>query len=75
MRYTRMQEWFGYNKDHKCGECAHCIRVDVGQRTVYKCKLWLEFLRCGSSSATDIRLKHIACNKFKEAKMDEAEKT
>lgn len=50
----------GYDESHRCKQCKHLRKVNVGQRTAYKC----EVMGISNSSATDIRLKDYACERF-----------
>lgn len=59
-RYRTMQEIYGYNNEQKCKTCKHKIKLIYHGKTYYKCNLW----HLSKSSATDIRLKDIACNKW-----------
>lgn len=52
---------FGYDFEHRCGDCAYCIGQRAN-RTHYKCKK----MGMTHSNATDIRLKDAACKLFKE---------
>lgn len=59
-----MQEMYGTLANKTCKSCAHCYAFRQS-RVWYKCRLWDRFFR-GRSSASDIRLKNPACNKYKE---------
>lgn len=59
-----MQEMFGTIEGKTCESCVHCF-VYRQSRAWYKCELWNRFFR-GRSQASDIRLKHQACTKYKE---------
>jgi hypothetical protein len=61
-KYKTMQQLHGELFGKKCGDCAHCIVVRHNRKNFYKCELWY----LSSSEATDIRLKNVACKKFKE---------
>ena len=63
---TKFRYMHGYDDEHKCGDCEHCVRVNAGHRTVYKCKV----MGITSSTATDIRLKDIACRAWKRREDD-----
>ena len=58
-RYKTMQQMYGTKEGKKCGTCKHCIGYSRS-KTWYKCSLWF----ISHSSATDIRLKDTACNKY-----------
>lgn len=59
-RYRTMQQMYGIKEGKKCGDCKHCINCGYHGRSYYKCELWI----ISHSSATDIRLKNTACNKY-----------
>ena len=59
-RYKTMQQIHGIKQGRKCGDCKHCEGHNYHGKTYYKCGLWYQ----SHSSATDIRLKDTACNKY-----------
>ena len=62
-RYKTMQELHGIKDGNDtCKTCKHCVCYTnrQGNRNYYKCELWI----VSHSSATDIRLKNKACNKY-----------
>lgn len=59
-KYKTMQELHGIKEGETCKTCKHCIDCGYHGRTYYKCALWIQ----SNSSATDIRLKWKACNKW-----------
>lgn len=59
-----MQEMYGEIKGKTCKTCKHCECWGYN-RNYYKCILWMHFFN-GRSAASDIRLKNIACGKYKE---------
>lgn len=61
-KYKTMQQLHGELSDKKCGDCEHCLKIRHNRKNFYKCELWY----VSSSEATDIRLKNVACKKFKE---------
>lgn len=63
MRQTIKSEFrcgAGYDAQHICKQCKYCIRCQCGSHAHYKCKR----MGISSSTATDIRLKDIACTLF-----------
>ena len=58
-RYRKM---YGYDDSHRCGECKYCFKSYSGKSGFYKCEL----IGNSGSEATDIRLKDIACTRFRE---------
>jgi hypothetical protein len=52
---------YGYDENHKCGDCKNLYRSDYGNKHWYKCRLI-----GGSSAATDIRLKDVACRRWEQ---------
>ena len=50
----------GYDFNHRCRECARITAYSAGKKTVYKCPV----LGITGGSATDVKLKDIACNEF-----------
>ena len=58
-----MQAMYGTRIGHICKDCIHLRTWSFGKRKVYKCELWLKHFT-GNSSASDIRLKNVACGKF-----------
>lgn len=65
-KYKTMQEIYGYRRDQTCKDCKHKIKLKYHGRVYYKCSLW----RLSKSSATDIRLKNIACNKWEQGECE-----
>ena len=65
-RYSTMQQIHGIKEGKKCGDCKHCVGFRQS-KTWYKCKLWI----MSHSTATDIRLKDTACNKWESEENDE----
>ena len=61
-KYKKMQQLHGELPDKKCGDCTHCVVIRHNRKNFYKCELWY----VSSSEATDIRLKNVACKRFKE---------
>ena len=59
-RYRTMQEMYGVKEGQICKTCKHCIDCGYHGRTYYKCELWFR----SHSSATDIRLRDTACNRW-----------
>ena len=64
-RYRTMQQIHGIKEGNICGDCKHCVGFRQS-KTWYKCDLWI----MSHSSATDIRLKDTACNKFESEVSD-----
>ena len=60
-RYKTMQELYGIKEGNDtCKTCDHLMNCDYHGKSYYKCELWI----VSRSSATDIRLKNRACNKY-----------
>lgn len=62
-KYRKMQDKHGTLKDHSCKDCVHLLRHEYHDRVYFKCRQWI----LSHSTATDIRLKDIACGLFKES--------
>ena len=62
-RYKTMQAQFGIKEGYRCKTCKHCELHRYRGRSYYKCALWHQ----SNSSATDIRVKATACNRYEEA--------
>ena len=60
-KYKTMQATHGLRKDKKCRDCKH-LYCKPWRVNYYKCDMWYQ----SNSSATDIRLKDVACNMFEE---------
>lgn len=58
--YKTMQELYGEFKGFNCGTCKYCEAHEYNGKTYYKCWKWI----VSNSSATDIRLKDVACKKY-----------
>jgi hypothetical protein len=59
--YKTMQELHGIKEgDDTCKTCDHLMNGYYHGKSYYKCELWI----VSHSSATDIRLKNRACNKY-----------
>ena len=54
---------FGYDKYHVCKDCKYLHMVSAGSRNVYKCRK----MGITASTATDIRLKDMACRLFERS--------
>lgn len=52
----------GYDTWHRCKDCEHCVRLQCGAHSHYKCRK----MGTTSSVATDIRLKDYACRLFEQ---------
>lgn len=61
-KYKTMQQLYGVLEGKTCKTCAHCEKYRYHRKTYYKCELWY----VSNSEATDIRLKNVACKKYKE---------
>lgn len=60
-RYRTMQELHGIKEGNDtCKTCDHLMNGYYHGKSYYKCELWI----VSHSSATDIRLKNPACNKY-----------
>lgn len=60
-RYRTMQELHGIKEGNDtCKTCMHLMNGKYHGKSYYKCELWI----VSNSSATDIRLKNKACNKY-----------
>ena len=60
-RYRTMQELHGIKEGNDtCKTCDHLMNGYYHGKSYYKCELWI----VSHSSATDIRLKNRACNKY-----------
>lgn len=60
-RYRTMQELHGIKEGNDtCKTCDHLMNGYYHGKSYYKCELWI----VSHSSATDIRLKNKACNKY-----------
>lgn len=51
---------YGVNKNVRCKDCIHCIRLNGNNKYYYKC----EIMGISSSTATDIRLKYYGCSEY-----------
>ena len=66
-QYRRMIKEFNIDPcGRRCGDCDNIIKVCVGMRNVYKCKV----NGISGSAASDWRLKWDACGRFKEEEID-----
>jgi hypothetical protein len=67
-KYKTMQELYGIKEgDNTCKTCVHLANGYYHGKSYYKCELWI----VSHSSATDVRLKNKACNKYEEELTDE----
>ena len=66
-RYPSMQSIHGIKQGNEtCKTCNHCVCKFHHGKIYYKCALWI----ISHSSATDIRLKNKACNRYEKEKED-----
>ncbi len=65
-RYKTMQQIHGIKHGETCKTCKHCLCFRYHGKTYYKCEKWV----ISHSSATDIRLKSKACNKWEREESD-----
>lgn len=67
-RKTRtMQQMYGTIPEKTCKTCKHCYYISGYNQRFYKCDIWDKCF-CGSSAASDIRIKNQACKKYEERK-------
>lgn len=57
-----MNEIWGTLENKRCGECKHFLRLRYHGKTYFKCELW----SITQSTATDKRIKDIACKRWEE---------
>lgn len=61
---VQFRRYAGYDNEHTCKECKFHEIQRHGNKNCHKCRK----MGISNSSATDIRMKDIACRLFEEAK-------
>lgn len=60
---SRWRRMYGYDEEHRCGDCKYLCKYATNDSHYYKCNL----MGISASEATDIRLKDVACKRWKDA--------
>ena len=60
-KFRTMQEIHGTIPDKTCKTCKHARSIEFA-KVYWKCELW----KLSHSSATDIRLKNVACGRWEQ---------